>query len=78
MKLVSVVVATYKRDDDLKNALDSLAVQSYTDVEIVLVDDNGNAEWTKKVNAIVEAFRKKQKAVAFCFQATYPFIFNDT
>lgn len=42
--VVSVVVATYKRDSELKNALESLALQSISDFEIVLVDDNGNAE----------------------------------
>lgn len=56
MKLVSIVVATYKRESDLKNALESLATQSYENIEIVLVDDNGNAEWNAKVSAIVGMF----------------------
>lgn len=56
--LVSVVVATYRRDTALKNALESLASQSYKDFEIVLVDDNGNSEWNAKVGAIVDKFRK--------------------
>ena len=46
---VSVVVATYKREADLERALESLAHQSYSDMEIVLVDDNGNSEWNEKV-----------------------------
>lgn len=54
---VSVVVATYRRDNALKNALESLASQIYTDFEIVLVDDNGNTEWNEKVSAIAEEFR---------------------
>lgn len=58
MKLVSVVVATYRRDEDLKKALKSLAIQNYSNMEIVLVDDNGNAEWNAKVAATVDAFRK--------------------
>lgn len=58
MKSVSVVVATYKRDADLEKALNSLAAQSYSDMEIILVDDNGNAEWNDKVSAIVNAFRE--------------------
>ena len=57
MKLVSVVVATYKREVELKNALESLAKQTYPNMEIVLVDDNGNDEWNSKVSEIVEAFR---------------------
>ena len=39
MKLVSVIVATYKRDSELKAALESLAEQTYPCIEIVLVDD---------------------------------------
>lgn len=59
MKLVSVVVATYRRDDELKKALESIANQSYSNVEIILVDDNGNVEWNEKVNTIVELFRER-------------------
>lgn len=59
MKLVSVVVATYKRDEELNRALVSLAEQSYTNMEIVLVDDNGNDAWNEKVAEIVAAFRSR-------------------
>ena len=55
---VSVVVATYRRDEALKNALESLAKQSYSNFEIVLVDDNSNGEWNEKVGRIVDAFRQ--------------------
>ncbi len=59
MKSVSVVVATYKREAELKKALGSLAAQSHFDVEIVLVDDNANADWNEKVAAIVTEFKKE-------------------
>lgn len=59
MKLVSVVVATYKREVELKNALESLAKQTYPNMEIVLVDDNGNDEWNSKVSEIVDVFRNR-------------------
>lgn len=59
MKLVSVVVATYKREAELKNALESLAKQTYPNMEIVLVDDNGNDEWNSKVSETVEVFRNR-------------------
>ncbi len=58
LKKVSVIVATYKREVDLKNALESLASQTYLKMEIILVDDNGNSEWNKKVSDIVSDFRK--------------------
>ncbi len=57
MKLVSVVVATYKREQELKKALESLAEQTYPHIEIILVDDNGNDEWNRKVTEIVAVFR---------------------
>lgn len=59
MKLVSVVVATYKREAELKNALESLAKQTYPNMEIVLVDDNGNDGWNSKVSETVKVFRNR-------------------
>lgn len=53
---VSVVVATYKREEPLKRALESLAKQSFSDFEIVLVDDNAQEAWNAKVQSIVEEF----------------------
>lgn len=63
MKWVSVVVATYKREAELKNALESLAEQTYPHMEIVLVDDNGNDEWNSKVSEIVEEFRNRHPQI---------------
>lgn len=54
--LVSVVIATYKRDDALRNALQSLTTQTYKNFEVVLVDDNDNSEWTAKVQNVVNNF----------------------
>lgn len=51
--LVSVIVATYKRDEALRKALSSLAVQTYKNIEIVLVDDNGVEDWNQTVENIV-------------------------
>ena len=72
MKLVSIVVATYRREADLKNALESLATQSYENIEIVLVDDNGNAEWNAKVSAVVETFVADHPNVALNFIVNNP------
>lgn len=59
MKTVSIVIATYRRNDSLKKALESLRIQTYADIEIVVVDDNGNFEWNAVVERIVEEFRQK-------------------
>ena len=53
---VSVIVATYGRDELLNRALLSLTKQTYQDMEIVVVDDNEDAEKSRQVSAIVEAF----------------------
>lgn len=72
MKKVSVVVATYKRDTDLERALDSLAIQSYLHMEIVLVDDNGNKEWNTKVSAIVDNFKANHPTISLKYIVNSP------
>lgn len=57
--LVSVIVATYRRDKELKRALASLANQEYTNFEVLLVDDNAQEEWNQKVEHLVEKWRAK-------------------
>ncbi len=59
MKLVSVIVPTYRRESDLERALFSLADQTYSDVETVVIDDNGNGEWNSKVKTIVDRVLEK-------------------
>lgn len=39
--LVSVVIPTYSRSDMLTRALESVNAQTYPNIEIVVVDDNG-------------------------------------
>ena len=38
MKLVSVVVATFRREAELRKALESLTNQTYPHLEIIVVD----------------------------------------
>lgn len=40
-KLVSVIIPTYKRSDYLLQTIDSVLKQTYTSIEIIVVDDNG-------------------------------------
>ena len=53
--LVSVVVATYRRRDSLKRALVSLFRQTYNNLEILLVDDNADPVWNRRVRRIAES-----------------------
>ena len=57
--MISVVIATYRRDKTLIRALDSLLNQTYRDFEVVVVDDNAEESWNKKVETIVNSFSDK-------------------
>lgn len=72
MKTVSVVVATYRRESDLKRALDSLAAQSYSALEIVLVDDNGEEKWNSIVSGIVDNFKAEFPGVQLKYIVNSP------
>lgn len=41
MSKVSVIITTYKRADTLRRAIISAATQTYSDVEVIVVNDNG-------------------------------------
>lgn len=56
---VSVIIATYRREQQLEEAIDSILRQTYKNLEIIVVDDNGDPEWNDKVAKVIE---KKQKA----------------
>jgi glycosyltransferase involved in cell wall biosynthesis len=49
----SVIVPTYKRTDKLERALESIASQTYSDFELIVVDDNPEQEFRDKVEEIV-------------------------
>lgn len=55
--IVSVIVATYHRDEPLYKALVSIANQTYSALEVIVVDDNANEEWN---NRIIEIVRRIQ------------------
>lgn len=57
-ELITVVVPTFKRDFKLKQALDSLATQTYENLEIIVVDDNADfPEYRKEVQKTVSNYK---------------------
>ena len=42
--LVSVIIPTYKRPNMLGRAIDSVLEQSYSNIEVIVVDDNSDGD----------------------------------
>lgn len=69
---VTVIVATYRRKEELKRALDSLSKQSFDAFEVVLVDDNDHPEWNAEVKSIVDCFCKECPHVPLQYIVNHP------
>lgn len=54
-ELVSIVITTYGRMNTLERALKSVLSQTYSNIEIIVVDDNINMSIRDSVKAIVKA-----------------------
>lgn len=56
---VSVIIPTYKRPENLRAAVESVALQDHNDVEIIVVSDNGKgAEFNAETRSIIDGIRK--------------------
>lgn len=69
---VSVIVATYRREKELKRALDSLAIQTYKNIEIIVIDDNDNLEWNKIVKGIIDDFKNRYPSKNIIYVDNHP------
>ena len=69
---VSAVVVTYRRENELRRALDSLATQTFLDFEIVLIDDNDQTEWNAKVQQLVTAFKDAHPSICLVCIPNHP------
>ncbi|MFC5465585.1 glycosyltransferase family 2 protein [Lederbergia graminis] len=63
-KKVSIIVPTYKRSDFLIRAIDSLLNQNYNNIEIVVVDDNGNnSRYRYETEQKMEKFKNNRSVI---------------
>lgn len=64
---VSVVIPTYKRDSKLlKRAIESILMQTYSNIEVVVVDDNGGdklIEYRKKIKKLMEEYKNDPRVI---------------
>lgn len=57
MSLVSIIIPTYKGEAALARAIDSVLCQSYTEIEIIVVDDNDpDSESRKETERIMSGY----------------------
>lgn len=62
--LVTVVIPTYKRPNQLKRTIDSCLSQSYSNIEIIVVDDNSpETEYRKTTEKVMHQYSNNEKVV---------------
>lgn len=68
--LVSVIIPTYKTNNSLMKAIESVLNQSYSNIEVIVVDDNEpTSEYRKHTEQMMKTFEKKEN-VHFIFHET--------
>lgn len=56
-KLVTVIITTYARPDNIVRAIRSVQAQTYKNIEIIVVDDNGlNTQYQKETEDILKEY----------------------
>lgn len=58
-KLISVVITTYGRTDTLARAINSLLDQTYSNIEVIVVDDNKDQSVRIEVMKIVNSYKNQ-------------------
>lgn len=62
MELVSVIIPTYARNDMLSRAINSVCKQTYSNVEILVIDDNdADSEYRKKTEEVMMEYKDNER-----------------
>lgn len=64
-KLVSIIIPTFGTNDSLKRAIDSVLNQSYKNIEIIVVDDNGENTKSNLVAKQIMSNYKNHKKIKY-------------
>lgn len=56
MERVSIIITTYKRKKEFEEALKSALTQTYSEFEIIVIDDNVDKEYTEYVTSIINQY----------------------
>jgi glycosyltransferase involved in cell wall biosynthesis len=60
--LVTVVIPTYQRSDQFKRTVDSCLSQTYSNIEIIVVDDNSpETEYRKATERVMRLYKNNEK-----------------
>ena len=59
-ELVSVIIPTYGRTKTLKRAINSVIIQSYDHIEIIIIDDNVDPQISAEVRALVASYNSSK------------------
>lgn len=63
-KKVSIIIPTYKRADLLSKCIKSVLDQTYSNVEVIVVDDNDpTTNWRKKTESILDEFKEEHRVI---------------
>ena len=56
--LVSCVIPSYKRAETLRRAINSVLAQTYSHIEVIVVDDNiANDEFSKALHSVLNEYK---------------------
>lgn len=62
--LVSCVIPSYKRTNTLKRAIDSVLVQTYSNMEVLVVDDNiAGDEFSIALHEIIDGYKDDKRVI---------------
>lgn len=67
---VSIIITTYRRPDNLANAIESILAQTHSNIELIVVDDNGDHSEYREQTAALMSRHLHDSRVSYIKHAT--------